>query len=90
MAKEAKSIGSCPHCGGKILHGKYGYYCTQKCGMRLGKVYGNVLTETQLKALLSGKQTSYMREGRTTIVLPEVEENEYMGKTYHQWKTKKE
>ena len=90
MAKEAKSIGSCPHCGGKILHGKYGYYCAKKCGMCLGKVYGNVLTETQLNALLSGKQTTFMREGRTTIVLPEVEENEYMGKTYHQWKTKKE
>jgi hypothetical protein len=57
--------------------------------MYLGKVFGNALTEVQLKTLLSGKQTSFMRDGKTTIVLPEVEKHEYMGKTSYQWKTRK-
>ena len=87
--REVTPIGKCPHCGGDVLNGKYGFYCTKKCGMYLGKVFGNALTEVQLKTLLSGKQTSFMRDGKTTIVLPEVEKHEYMGKTSYQWKTRK-
>ena len=49
-------LGKCPKCGGDILSGKYGFYCKDKCGMNIGRVRGVSLTETQLKALLSGKK----------------------------------
>lgn len=79
----------CPKCGNEVKKGKYGYYCTGKCGMNLTKVYGKELTETQLKNLLSGKQISYTSNGKKTIVLPNVVENNYNGKTYYQWVTKR-
>ena len=57
--------------------------------MSLAKVYGKELTEAQLVKLLSGKKISYTANDRKTIVLPEVVENQYQGKTYYQWKTQK-
>ena len=87
--KETPPIGKCPHCGGDVQKGKYGFYCTKKCGMSLAKVYGKELTEAQLVKLLSGKKISYTANDRKTIVLPEVVENQYQGKTYYQWKTQK-
>ena len=82
-------LGTCPKCGKEIKKGKFGYYCTGKCGMNIAKVYGKELTESQLKKLLSGKEISYTSNGKKTIVIPEVAENEYKGKTYYQWKTKR-
>ncbi len=87
--KEAESLGKCPKCGNDVKNGKYGFYCTGKCGMNLAKVYGKELTETQLQKLLNGKQISYTANGKKTIVLPEVVQNDYNGKTYFQWKTEK-
>lgn len=87
---EQAVIGKCPKCGGEVKKGKYGFYCTKKCGMNLAKVYGKVLTEAQLGKLLSGKQISYTANGKKTIVLPEIEQNDYNGKTYFQWKTKRD
>lgn len=81
-------LGSCPNCGKPVSKGKFGYYCTGKCGMNISKVYGKELTETQLKKLLEGKQISYTYNDKKTVVLPEVAKNEYQGKTYIQWKTK--
>ena len=57
--------------------------------MNIAKVYGKELTESQLKKLLSGNEISYTSNGKKTIVIPEVAENEYKGKTYYQWKTKR-
>lgn len=88
--RQSESIGKCPHCGGEIKKGQYGYYCTKKCGMFLAKVYGKVLTDNQLMRLLSGKETSYTVNGKKTIVLPEAIEHTYNGKTCWQWKTRKE
>lgn len=85
----SNSLGTCPKCGSDVKNGKFGFYCTGKCGMYLAKVYGKDLTETQLKNLLSGKQISYTANGKKTIVLPECVENTYNGKTNYQWKTKK-
>lgn len=82
------AIGKCPKCGNDVLKGKYSYYCVGKCGMNVAKVYGRVLTENQLKSLLSGKEISYTANGKKTTVLPEAVENNYNGKTYFQWKTK--
>lgn len=88
FVKEDTSVGKCPKCGKNVIKGKLGYYCTGKCGMNVAKVYGKELTERQLTALLSGKETSFNSNGKKTIVLPEISENQYNGKIYYQWKTK--
>lgn len=85
---ERKVLGKCPKCGKEIKKGKFGFYCTGKCGMNVAKVYGKELTEAQLTKLLSGKEISYTANGRKTVVLPEVVQD-YTGKTYFQWRTKK-
>lgn len=85
----ADALGKCPKCGNEVKKGKFGFYCTGKCGMFLAKVYGKELTEAQLKNLLSGKQISYTVSGKKTIVLPEWVENNYNGKTNYQWKTQR-
>ena len=58
--------------------------------MNIAKVYGRELTETQIKKLLEGKEISYTSNGRKTVVLPKTMRNEYNGKTYIQWQTKKD
>lgn len=86
---ERQAIGKCPHCGGEVKKGQYGYYCTQKCGMYLAKVYGKNLTDNQLGRLLDGKEISYTVDGKKTIVMPEAVEHTYNGKTSWQWKTRR-
>ena len=58
--------------------------------MNIGKIYGKSLTEAQIQTLLSGKEISYTANGKTTVVLPEIVQNDYQGKTYYQWKTRSE
>ncbi|MDD7517481.1 DNA topoisomerase 3 [Ruminococcus flavefaciens] len=82
-----ESAGRCPKCGAEVINGKFGWYCKGKCGMNVAKVFGVALSDAQVKGLLNGKSTSYMKNGRKTIVLPEVVPNEYQGKTYYNWKT---
>lgn len=53
----AEELGKCPKCGASILKGKFGVYCTEKCGMSIGKYMGKALTESQIKSLLAGKKT---------------------------------
>lgn len=89
FASQNEPIGKCPKCDGDVVKGKFGYYCKSKCRMNVAKVYGKELTESQLKKLLEGKEISYTSKGKKTVVLPEVEENYYNGKTNYQWKTKK-
>lgn len=81
-------IGKCPKCGNDVKKGKFGFYCTHKCGMNVAKVFGKELTENQLKNLLAGKEISYTVNGRKTTVIPKVSSNEYNGKTLYQWETK--
>ena len=57
--------------------------------MNVGKVYGKILSESQVKKLLDGKQISYTKDDKKTIVLPEFEPNEWNDKTYYQWKTQR-
>ena len=85
----ADSIGNCPKCGKPVVKGKYGYYCTGKCGMNVAKVYGKALSDSQIAGLLNGKSTSYTANGKKTTVLPDMVSNDYNGKTYYQWKTKR-
>lgn len=78
--------GRCPKCGADVSKGKYGWYCTGKCGMNVAKVYGFSLSDAQIKGLLNGKSCTYMNKGHKNTVLPEVAENDYQGKTYYNWK----
>ncbi len=82
-------IGKCPKCGGEVKKGKYGFYCTNKCGMNVATVYGKVLTETQLKKLLNGEKISYTANDKKTIVKPSFRENVWQGKTTYVWVTEK-
>lgn len=52
-------IGKCPKCGADVVKGKFGFYCKDKCGMNIAKVYGVELSDAQVKGLLDGKSTSY-------------------------------
>ena len=93
FAPKRETLGSCPHCGKDIVSGKFGFYCTGKCGMQIGKVFGKSLTEKQIQTLLGGDEISFTSNGRKTTVLPEVIENNYTtkdGKDIHgfAWKTK--
>lgn len=54
--EEKEILGKCPKCGADVKVGLYGAYCTGKCGMTLGKIRGNNLTDDQIKALLSGQK----------------------------------
>lgn len=82
-----KPVGKCPHCGSEVLNGKYGIYCKNKCGVNLTKIYGVQLSDEKVLDLLNGRQTSYTKNGRKTIVLPECVENPWNGKMYYRWKT---
>ena len=90
FGEKQPSIGNCPKCGKPVIKGKYGWYCSARCGMNLSKVYGVELSEGQIKLLLCGKETSYIKNGRKTIVVPKVAENAFQGKTYFNWATRKE
>ena len=56
MFGSENAIGKCPKCGGDIVVGKYGAYCTEKCGMSLGYAMGRKLEEEQVKKLLNGEK----------------------------------
>ena len=49
-------LGKCPKCGADVVKGKFGAYCTGKCGMNVGKALGATLSDTQVKSLLQGKK----------------------------------
>ena len=87
FAESDSGLGSCPNCGKTVRKGKFGFYCTGKCGMNIAKVFGTELSENQVKSLLSGKKISYTSNGRKTVVLPKAVRNDYQGKTYFRWET---
>ncbi|MCD7742346.1 MAG: AAA domain-containing protein [Ruminococcus sp.] len=89
--KSSEALGKCPRCGADVKKGRYGFFCTGKCGMKIGKVYGEELTETEVKKLLDGKEILFtLKEKKKVIkVKPEATEHEYNGKTYIQWRTGK-
>ncbi|MBQ7430234.1 type IA DNA topoisomerase [Butyrivibrio sp.] len=49
-------ICECPNCHAPVKAGKFGAYCTNKCGMNLGYAFGKALSATQVKALCSGEK----------------------------------
>ena len=36
---EQEVLGKCPKCGADVVKGKFGAYCTGKCGMNVGKAF---------------------------------------------------
>lgn len=89
FGSKAEPIGKCPKCSSDVTKGKFGFYCTGKCGMNVSKVYGKELSESQITNLLNGKSVSYTANNKKTVVLPEFVQNDYNGKTYYQWKTER-
>lgn len=51
------ALGNCPKCGQPVVKGKFGPYCSGKCGMSIGRYLNKTLTDTQVKSLLAGKKT---------------------------------
>ena len=49
-------LGKCPKCGADVVKGKFGAYCTGKCGMNVSKALGVTLSDSQVKSLLGGKK----------------------------------
>ncbi len=56
FSKASPALGKCPHCGEDVIDGKFGPYCSGKCGMQISKAMGKTLTKMQIKSLLSGKK----------------------------------
>ena len=56
MFGSENAIGKCPKCGGDVVVGKFGAYCTEKCGMSLGYAMGKKLDDEQIKKLLNGEK----------------------------------
>lgn len=54
---ERETLGSCPHCGKPVYNGKYGAYCSGKCGMMFGYAFGVKLSVSQVKSFIQGKKT---------------------------------
>lgn len=82
------SYGKCPNCGQNVVSGKYGIYCKGKCGIGF-RVFGRDLKDNEVKKLLTGEKVSYTSNGKKTVVLPQVEERAFNGKTYIQFVTEK-
>ena len=57
FAQEQKVLGKCPNCGGKVVKGKYGAFCKNKCGMNVSRIMGVALSDEQVESLLAGKKT---------------------------------
>ena len=49
-------IGTCPHCGGNIMFGKFGAYCEKRCGFFCNKALGVELSKENVISLLGGKE----------------------------------
>lgn len=52
-----KVLGKCPHCGADYISGKFGAFCSKKCGFSCSMAFGKKLSEQQVKSLLEGKKT---------------------------------
>lgn len=89
FSSQLESIGNCSKCGKAVIKGKFGWYCSGKCGMNISKVYGVELSENQIKSLLNGKETSYTKNGKKTIVMPSFVQNDFNGRTYFNWETRR-
>ena len=49
-------LGHCPNCGKEVAFGKYGAFCTGKCGLSIQKAMGQTLTPVEIRNVLAGKK----------------------------------
>lgn len=88
--------GKCPHCTADVRKGKYGFYCTGRCGMNLNTCFGRAYSENQLRKLLEGKKILMKGlKGKNgeydAYLIPKgTEQYEYNGKTGYQFVFEKE
>ena len=90
VTSSTEVLGHCPNCNGEVKNGKYGAYCTKKCGMNLSKHFGKQLSVVQVKSLLAGKSVTYTNNGWKNTILSEIEECDFSsddGKKHYQWKS---
>ncbi len=79
----------CPHCRSKIKSGRYGYYCSSKCGMDINRRFGKTIPDELVGQLLSGQEVEF--QGK--ILLPEWKEYSFVNEgteetvIRYQWKT---
>lgn len=91
-----ETYGKCPHCSAEVKKGKYGFYCTAKCGMNLNTYFGHAYSENQLKKLLEGKKIlmkglNGKNGAYDAYLLPTgIEQYTYSGKTGYQFVFKME
>ena len=57
ISVEKKSVGKCPVCNSDVFMGKFGAYCSKKCGMSLSQAFKKQLTEKEVQSLLEKKKT---------------------------------
>lgn len=62
---KVRELGECPNCGGKIVKGKFGYYCTnykeKACENNINyHVMGNDFTDEMVESFLTEKKTPVM------------------------------
>jgi len=72
-----QTLGKCPKCGSDVIYGKFGAYCSGKCGLYLSKVYGTMLNKTQAKALISNKPFTITIKGKKATLKSSGEFTEY-------------
>lgn len=51
------SVGTCPNCGSPVFYGKYGAYCSDRCGATIAKAFKHMFTRTEIANLLKGEKT---------------------------------
>ncbi len=91
--KTAKEIGTCPNCGAPFIDGRYGAYCSKKCGFTINQAFGHKFTLAEQKKLLEGKSLKLTglksKVGKTysaTITPVAIERTESKGKVYYGYK----
>ena len=56
FVRDLEILGVCPNCKGEIVKGRYGAYCSKKCGMNVSRYYSAAFTDSQIEKLLRGKK----------------------------------
>lgn len=75
----------CPNCGGEVRYGTYGYFCANKCGMDLVRLYGYKLLDKEVEKLLCGESVQYNYNGLKTA-FPECKQTNKEGR--YAWKNR--
>lgn len=89
LSRSTEAAAVCPNCGGAVLEGKFGLYCSKKCGLAISKVYfgGRELNQNQIirilgnkKVLVKGLKSKAGKEYDAYAQLDGVEDYQYQTK----------